>query len=65
MHQVTCGCGCNNVIPDVVLLALDSRFGYGSERPNLAELPEHVGGLRVCQQVISASKGAFEYRRAA
>jgi hypothetical protein len=65
MHQVTCGCGCNNVIPDVVMLTLDSRFGYGRGRPGVGDVPEQVGGQRVCQHVLSASRGAFEYRRAA
>ncbi len=40
MGQVMCGCGCDSVIPDVVMLALDSRFGYGGSGHRQHGLPE-------------------------
>lgn len=60
MGQVICGCGCNSVIPDMVLLALDSRFGYGGNGYRQPFLPEAP-----CRELFAASAAEPAYRKAA
>lgn len=40
MHQITCTCGCNSAIPDLVLTALESQFRYGGARLDVRSCPE-------------------------
>jgi hypothetical protein len=54
-----CGCGCGNVIPDVVMLALDSRFNYGGNAHRQATLPDAL-----CPALIGEA-ARVDYQRAA
>jgi hypothetical protein len=60
MGQIICGCGCNNVIPDVVMLALDSRFGYGGSGHRQPSMPEAL-----CPRLVAEAVSPVEYRQAA
>ncbi len=59
MGQIMCGCGCGNVIPDVVMLALDSRFNYGGNAHRQATLPDAL-----CPALIGEA-ARVDYQRAA
>ena len=60
MAQVVCGCGCDSVIPDMVMLALDTRFGYGGNGYRQPRLPEAL-----CPGLIAEAVSAPQYLKAA
>ncbi len=60
MGQVMCGCGCGGEIPDVVMLALDSRFNYGGNAYRQPGLPDAL-----CPRLIAEAGPSQEYRQAA
>ncbi len=50
MTQIKCSCGCNEVVPDLFLVALESQFHYGG--PGHTQDNAALDQPRVCRNVV-------------